>query len=355
MFIDKHKKKVSNDKMNKQATIKDIAQKVGVSETTISRYLNKKYEYMSEKTRDKIETVIRELDYRPNQMARSLKSQKSRMIGAVIADIENPFSSLIIKGLSDQCEKQGYTLLIAVSDDSAVNERKHIENFLDNQVDGLVINTSGDNEEYLLALHASRLPLILLDRGVTGNQIDMVTTDNEGAVEKMLTYLVETGFQSIGFFSDKLSNSVRQDRVRSFENVLAQPKMKSIQGGVYTDVVSDESSILTAVQQFHQFPEPRVIFASNSLVTLKILEVMKSHSYQINRDFSICGFDDLAWAKVMSPSLTTIHQDSYALGAESIDQLVKKIEKKDPQSNHQGKRTLFPATLKIRESTTIKQ
>lgn len=341
--------------MNKPVTIKDIAQKVGVSETTISRYLNKKYEYMSEKTRDKITEAIKELDYRPNQMARSLKSQKSRMIGAVIADIENPFSSLIIKGLSDQCEEMGYTLLIAISDDSAVNERKQIEKFLDNQVDGLVINTAGDNEDYLLEINASGLPLILLDRGVFGNKIDTVTTDNNGAVQTMMRYLIDSGFQSVGFFSDKLSNTVRQDRVKSFEAVLANQNEQSVQGKVFLETSGEESHVLATLQEFGKYPSPRVIFGANSLITLKILEVMKKHSYVVNQDFSICGFDDLAWAKVITPSLTTIHQDSYALGAEAINQLVLKIANKNEPRSNDAKMTIFPATLKIRESTTIKQ
>lgn len=338
--------------MNKPVTIKDIAQKVGVSETTISRYLNKKYEYMSEKTRDKITAVIKELDYRPNQMARSLKSQKSRMIGAVIADIENPFSAVIIKGLSDKCEALDYTLLIAISDNSAANERKQIEKFLDNQVDGLVINTSGDNEAYLLALHESGFPMILLDRGVSQAEIDTVTTDNQGAVQEMLSFLVDEGFRSIGFFSDELTNTVRQERFNSFERVIAAQTKNDLQGVAYVKNPMRESMLLSALQEFHAYPAPRVIFGANSLMTLKLLELMKQADYVINQDFSICGFDDLAWAKVMTPALTTIHQNSYDLGVESLKQLVAKIDQKTVGT---VSITKLPASLKIRESTRIKQ
>ena len=337
--------------MNKPVTIKDIAQKVGVSETTISRYLNQKYEYMSEKTRDKIATVIQELDYRPNHMARSLKSQKSRMIGAVIADIENPFSAMIIKGLSDKCEALDYTLLIAISDNSAANERKQIEKLLDNQVDGLIINTSGDNEDYLLVLNDSGFPMILLDRGVSQGKIDTVTTDNQGAVQDMLAFLVDEGFRSIGFFSDELSNTVRQERCNSFEKVMKAQTEKGLKGVVYLRNPAMDSELATALQDFYTYPAPRVIFGANSLMTLKLLELMKQANYVINQDFSICGFDDLAWAKVMTPALTTIHQNSYDLGVESLNQLVAKINQKTVE---EAKITKLPAHLKIRESTQIK-
>ena len=339
--------------LSKPVTIKDIAQRVGVSETTISRFLNKKYEYMSVKTRKKIETVIEELDYRPNNVARSLKSQKSKMIGAVIADISNPFSSIIIKGLSDRCEEMGYTLLIAISDDSSLNEQKHIEKFLDNQVDGLIINTSGDNEAYLKELNASKFPIILLDRGITGNVIDTVTTDNYTAIVEMMDFLIGSGYKSVAFFVDKLSNTVRKDRLRGFNDSIRNHKNK-LNSVVYSNPDGDKQMIRDSLKDFKAYPKPSVIFGANGLVTLTVLEVMNNENYIINEDFGICGFDDLTWAKVITPELTTIYQDSYTLGAESITQLINKIEDPEKNTHSQARVTLFPATLKIRNSTNIK-
>lgn len=354
MFIDKHRIEKVVINLEKPITIKDIAQEVGVSETTISRYLNKKYEYMSEKTRVKIEAVIKELDYRPNHMARSLKSQKSKMIGAVIADISNPFSSITIKGLSERCEEAGYTLLIAISDDSAEMERKQIENLIANQVDGLVINTSGDNDEYLNELNDRNFPIVLLDRGVAGEQIDTVTTNNYQGVRDMMEFLITTGYVSIGFFVDKLSNTVRKERLRGFEDALSEHQER-IQGTVYTNPNGDQQMITESLADFNQYPKPRVIFGANGLMTSTILEVMNTENYLINEDFSICGFDDLTWAKVIKPELTTIYQDSYQLGAESVNQVIARIEMPlSKRENKKGQCISFPTVLKIRNSTVIK-
>lgn len=336
--------------MKKTPTIKDIAHEVGVSETTISRYLNGKYEYMSEKTKKKIEEIIKEMNYRPNHMARTLKSQKSKMIGAVIADISNPFSSITIKGLSDRCEELGYTLLISVSDDSKNKETKQIKRLIANQVDGLIINTTGNNEVYLGELVKTKLPIVLLDRGIKNNIIDTVTTNNYEAVKEMILFLIKQGFCSIAFFVDKLSNTVRNDRLRAFEDVVEEEG--KINSRIYSIPNLDKEVVTKSIYEFYSTPGPRVIFGANGLVTTVILEVLSDEDFIINKDFGICGFDDLSWSKVIKPELTTIHQDSYELGREAMSQLIKKIENKE-LNDEPSKVTLFPATLNIRESTKI--
>lgn len=352
MFIDKQE--MENGRfMSKTATIKDIAKEVGVSETTISRYLNGKFEYMSEKTRKKIEKAIRDLDYRPNHLARSLKSQKSMMIGAVIADISNPFSSVTIKGLSDRCEELGYTLLIAISDDSAIKEQKQIQKFIDNRVDGLIVNTSGSNEPFLVDLMETNLPMVLLDRGISGNKIDTVTTDNYSAVQQMMSHLKEQQYASVAFFVDKLSNTVRKDRLRGFQDAI-RDNSETFDSHVYSIPNSDRELIADSLKDFKTYPRPRAIFCANGLVTSNVLEVIRENDYDLYEDFSICGFDDMVWSKVVQPSLTTISQDSYTLGKEAISQLVEKIEKPIDSHMH-AKLTLFPGKLKIRESTTYQK
>lgn len=129
-----------------------MLQKTGVSKTTISRYLNGKYEFMSKETRERIEHIIDELEYRPNSMARSLKNQNSKIIGCTIADIENQFSSFIFKGVSEICKKHGYRVLVAEINNNEDDEREAIESLMSYNIDGLIINTTGSNDEYLINL-----------------------------------------------------------------------------------------------------------------------------------------------------------------------------------------------------------
>lgn len=333
--------------MAKHMTIKDIAKQAGVSETTISRYLNKKYEYMSEKTRRKIEAVVKEMDYRPSNVARSLKSQKSKLIGAVIADIGNPFSSEIIKGLSDTCEKLGYTLMIAISDESAEKERLQIEKFIDNQVEGVIVNTSGNNQTYLEQLNHSSTPLVLLDRGVSTSQFDLVSNDNYASGRQAMSYLVTSGFRSIGFFVNPLTNTVRTERMRAFEDGLKAHS--EVVGQAFVVESNDQETLSASLKAFQQMPAPRVIFTANGSTALAVLEALKADNYELIKDFGLLSFDELTWAKVISPGITTIDQSSYGLGEEACRQLIRKIEE---PTVIKGKETRLPSELIIRESTS---
>ena len=139
----------------KQLTIKDIAAQANVSTTTISRFLNGKYDSMSLETKTRIEQIIKESGYRPNNIARSLKSKYSRLIGVIISDISNPFFSTLLDTINQRALKAGYSLLISISNNSASSELKLLRKHLDNSVDGLLINTVGGNNEVISQISQS--------------------------------------------------------------------------------------------------------------------------------------------------------------------------------------------------------
>ena len=131
----------------KKATISDVAAKSGVSKTTVSRFLNGKYDNISIATRQRIKAVIEELDYRPNRTAQRLKASRTMLVGCIIGDISSPFSAVLLKGIMGICEAAGYQVLFADCNDDPERERMAIKSFVDNRVDGLIVNTSGGNEE----------------------------------------------------------------------------------------------------------------------------------------------------------------------------------------------------------------
>ena len=124
----------------KRVTIDQVAQQAGVSKTTVSRYLNGRYDALSDETRERIGLVIDRLHYRPNRMAQSLKAQNSRLLGCLVSDISSPFSALIVKGINSVCLSAGYQLLLVDSGDDPERERTAIRDLLENQVDGLIVN-----------------------------------------------------------------------------------------------------------------------------------------------------------------------------------------------------------------------
>ncbi|MBM6615180.1 LacI family DNA-binding transcriptional regulator [Desemzia sp. RIT804] len=310
----------------KQITIKDIAKEANVSGTTVSRYLNGKFEYMSTETRTTIEKVISDLDFRPSNIARTLKSNKSKVIGAVIADIENPFSTQIIKGLTDKANEIGYSLMISISNNSIDKEKEGVERFLDNRVDGLIVNTVGLNEHFLQETK-NKVPIVFIDRGVVGFQGDTISSNNYELGQQMMNHLFEKNFQSIGFFTENIeNNTVREDRYRAFKD--AAEKKKQTIAKTYIVDITNKNNISQQLERFCETPAPRVIFAGNGVVLQMILTIMKEKNYKIGEDFSICGYDNWIWASfVGKDGITAIDQDSYALGTETVTLLHKRINK----------------------------
>ena len=195
------------DQVKQRVTIDDVAEQAGLSKTTISRYLNKRFDCMSEKSKNKIAAVIEELHYRPNNMARGLKSSKSRLIGLIVADISSPFSSIVAKGISDCCKRYGYDVLIAHTDNDAEKEQKYIMSMLDQRVDGLIVNSTCQITEFLKDIATRYVPIVLADRPTFPLCFDTVKSTDYAAVMEMVHYLCTKGYQSVAFFSEPIGNN----------------------------------------------------------------------------------------------------------------------------------------------------
>ena len=336
-------------------TINEVAARAKVSKTTISRYLNGKYEYMSVETKERIEKVIEELNYRPSNIARSLKAKDSNVIGCIIADIGSPFSSIVVKGINDVCNKAGYRVLFANTDNNPENEIKSIQSLMDNKVDGLIINTTGKNDEYLLELKKNGLNIVLVDRCLTKEKLmDTVATDNINATYKCIEFLHKQGYKKIGFFTqDMTANSTRYLRHQGYLDALYKFYKIADDKDTYT-VESDEADKCDKeVMNFFKSckGEPCAIFTVNGVTLLNVLHSMNRLKLKIAEDIGICGFDDWGWASLIPPGITTLTQESYECGVQATNMLIKHIK-----SNKIGEAEYLelPAKLMVRGSTNIK-
>lgn len=339
----------------KRATIKDVAEMAQVSKTTISRYLNGQYEFMSVETKEKIEKVIKELEYRPSNIARSLKTQKSGLIGCIIADIGSPFSSIVVKGINDVCKQIGYDVLFANTDNNPDSERESIKSLLDNKVDGLIVNTTGKIDDYLMELNNYGVKIVLADRCLKDiNEIDTVTTDNYRATYDCMKFLYKQGYKKIAFFTqDITSNSSRY--LRHYAYIDAVKSLYNINGEELTYII-DEKNIGMCEKNLIDFEkncngEPGVIFTVNGVTLLNVLHGMKNLDMKITKNMGICGYDDWGWASLIPPGITTITQDSYECGVQSAKLLISRINNDESGA---PKYIELPAKLVIRGSTDPK-
>ena len=336
----------------KRVTIDQVAQQAGVSKTTVSRYLNGRYDALSDETRERIGLVIDRLHYRPNRMAQSLKAQNSRLLGCLVSDISSPFSALIVKGINSVCLSAGYQLLLVDSGDDPERERTAIRDLLENQVDGLIVNTTGQNDEYLISLHERGVPLVLADRCLSApGLLDTVATESYHITYQCITYLKSLGYEQVGFFTQ--GNEHVAPRILRFQGYCDALRDSFGQNGaerIYQFRVEDKNDCIRQLDNFRsRYPGQRLAaFAVNGVAMLNLLQAIRSTNIQIGSGFGVCGFDDWGWADLIPPGITTISQDSWMVGRRSAELLLERIAGKGPQLPVYEE---LPNRLEIRGST----
>jgi LacI family transcriptional regulator, kdg operon repressor len=312
-------------------TINDVAEAAGVSKTTISRYLNGKYEYMSEDTRKRIQKVIEELKYRPSNVAKTLKSNKSGLIGVIIADIASQFSSILVKGIGDVCKANGYQVMISNVDNDPEKERDYLQSLMDNRVEGIIVNTTGYNDDFLIEINETRVPLVLADRTMKELKIDSVATNNYNITFDTIKFLIEKGYKNIAFFTEEPhKNSARHLRRQGYLDAMKQLLGVDANDLIYTIDSEDESTTINAIEEFNSLYRNKLkaIFTVNGVTLLSVLQGIKKSKYKIPEDFYVCGYEDWGWATLVYSEIPVISQHSYEVGAESAKMLIKRISGK---------------------------
>lgn len=335
-------------------TISAIAKECNVSKTTISRYINGKYEYMSEETRKKIQETIEKLEYRPNNLARSLKSKKSGLIGVLVADITNPFSSILVKGIGDVCKSKNYQLIIANTDNDPIKEREYLESFMANRVEGVIVNTTGENNDFLLGIANKGIPIVLADRLVEELNFDTVVSNNYEITYETIEYLINQGYTKIAFFTEKIgamsSRVVRRDAFLDAFNELLKIDASNC---VYQVNLKQENAVSDALSDFmdRYSNQNKAIFTVNGVMLLEVIKAVTRKKIKIPNELGICGYDDWGWAEIIPPGITVISQQSYEVGVKSAESIIARIT-----NNRNGKAIYIelPAKLIKRGSTKLK-
>lgn len=299
----------------------DVAAAVGVSKTTISRYLHGEFGYMSEETRERIAAVIDELGYRPNKMAQGLKATVSHMVGVTIADIGNPFSSLLLKGIQQVCRSRDVQLLVSDSNNQVALERTNIESLLDAQVDGLIVNTVGGDDAWLADYCASadHRPMVLLDRIVEPIDCDCVSTDNRAGVAMMLDHLLERGYGAVVFVTGPAEGvSTRTARIEGVESYLRDGRIAG-EVLVYEDAATLPSTLPGVLGRY---AGRRVcLFANNDETMRDLLETLPESARGV---VGLCAFADERWARYSGEGITCLDQNPVAMGRAAATALISR-------------------------------
>ena len=347
--------------------IKDIAERAQVSPATVSRYLNGKWDAMSVATRERIARVIEQTGYRPSNAARSLRTERSRTVGVVLADIRNPYSAAMLEELDARAAEQGLSLMTATSGNDATREQAAIERLVDAGVDGLVVNSCADNAE-ALAQAASRVPCVLLDRDVPGCELSLVTSNNKALVAGLVAELYRAGCERLYLLNEHNATSlIRQERARAFEADLAARGL----GGSVVTLTSDAAGAaaqLNALARDEQgcaagtpgatrgcaagtgpartAEAPVGIIAINGLVLLRLIEALGGTDAATLGRLRIATFDEYAWNRVLLGGITTAVQDTRAIARTALELLAS-----EDGAGERPRRTEIPGRIIARPST----
>ncbi|KJE33047.1 LacI family DNA-binding transcriptional regulator [Bacillus licheniformis] len=315
------------DKQTAKVTINEVAAHAGVSKSTVSRYINGKIDAISPKKVKSIKKAIEELNYRPSQMAQGLKVKKSKVIGFLVADITNPFSVATLRGVEEVCDQYGYSIMVCNTDNSPEKEREMLHKLNAHYIEGLIINTTGRNNDVLLDLISQDVSIVLVDRKVPGLKIDAVTTNNREVTSQIVNLMYDKGYAQVGLFTEPIKGiSPREERASAYTEIALERNA----GGtplVYEADVKDKESLLQSVKSFLEMKEgKKAILGSNGLLMLKIISCLYELGISIPEDVGIAGFDDTEWYKLIGPGITTIAQPSHEMGRVAMERIIKRIE-----------------------------
>ena len=319
------------------ATIKDVEKLANVSVATVSRYLNNSG-YVGGQAKQAIEQAVQTLDYRPNQIARSLSKKQLQTIGLIVPDITNPFFPELARAIEDIALKEGFTVILCNSDEQREKELRYIESLQQKYIAGFIIATNQLPKEMYRSLN---VPVVLLDR-VLDADLPSVTSQNETGAMMAIDYLLEKQAKEILFISGPSDLEPVQQRLAGFKKATAGMTTHIYESPF--DFVAAEKIAYDALQKHTSVD---AVFASSDIIAFGVLKAANSLKIDVPNDLQVIGYDGIALGAIVTPGLTTIAQDIYALGETAANMLVTLIKGETLQQEHQ----MIATKLVIRETT----
>lgn len=303
------------------ATISDVAKKVGVSESTVSRYLSG----FKVRNSELINKAIKELNYRPNIMARNLKSGKTGMVAVIVPDITNPFFASIVRG-AEVAAGDDYMLQLISTGDDPDKEEAAIRRLV-GRVDGLIYVPSKENSPAISEIEAKTFPVVFVDRVISKmKNFDSVLADNHNGAYIATKHLIEHGHTDIAHIAGPVSSTPGKARAEGFLAALKENKINKISDYL----VESDFTVLGGYQAMMSLlnlkRRPSAVFVGNNLMTIGALKALKEAKIKLPEQMAIIGFDDHELSDLVNPPLTVISRDAHLQGALAMATLLERIK-----------------------------
>jgi len=331
------------------SNLKEVAKKANVSITTVSRVINGS-DKVNPKTSERVKKVMTMLDYQPNRVAQRLRAVngRSKLLGLIIPDIKNQFYSNIVRGIEDVAYGNDYAVILCNSDENPNKERFYLEVLKSESVDGIILPPILQFGEEIENIMKTGIPIVCFDRKLGKKNVDTVVIDNEMGGYIATTHLIEKGHKHIAILTSSILFSSFSERQKGYERALKENGIevdkRFIQEGDPRS--SDNAKVLTSKLINLENP-PTAIFATNNLMTLGAIEAINEQNLKIPEEISLIGFDDISWAKAITPPLTVVKQPAYEMGKKAAELFFRKVEDKSSEPVE----VVMEPSLIIRQST----
>lgn len=337
----------------KKATIKDVAKKANVSVTSVSFIFNGKDYKVSQETKDVVLKAAKELGYRPDQTARSLRTHKTNTVGFICPDICNGYYSTIAKKLEDTLNEENYTLIIGNSAYTFEKEEKYINEFSSRGVDCLVIAPCADSlkdraseSKLELALKNSGLRYLIVDRRTKFNKHFEIANDDVFGAKLMTNYLIDNGYQHIACITGPNNVSSSIDRLKGYKEALKEHNIDFDESLIKEGNYSNQSGISCIKSLLNEKREFDAVFAFNDLMAYGVYQVLNDNGINIPNEIAVVGCDDLYFSSLINPRLTSIKP--------SLDEMVAEVAKFVLNNENFFGTKLIKPSLSIKDSVRNK-
>ncbi|MDO5435540.1 MAG: LacI family DNA-binding transcriptional regulator [Clostridia bacterium] len=310
----------------------DIAQRAGVSTTTVSRVINNNTKGVSEQTRNRILEIIRETNYRPSIQARNIAQSHSNIIGVIIPDMANLFYPKIIRGINDCITKHGHLMMLCNSDSNPETEKQQLLAMVDNRVAGVVLCSGVSNDSFLKEYHQFGTPLVMIGRNSDSKYADgQITGDNVAGMYESASYILGHGHRDILYIDGPMEVSGPIFRQKGFRHAMADKGMPVDESMVFNGdfsvnygyrVVSD------LLEQGHRFT---AVISGSDLIAVGAVKALLHHGVSVPKDVEVIGYDNIDLSEICEPALSTVSKPHYDMAYEAAEILMRIIEGDTPK------------------------
>jgi DNA-binding LacI/PurR family transcriptional regulator len=292
---------------------------------TVSRVVSGSPHRVSQETRSRVLAAVERLEYQPNLVARGLKKRITHTIGLIVPDISNPFFPAIARGIEDVANHAGLAVLLCNTDEDLDKERRYLTLLRERMVDGLIFATVGANTEHLRMLRRQHVPAVLIARAPDGMEIDAVLVDNHRGAREATEHLLRLGHQRIAFIGGPAAVSPVKERQAGYRDALGGAGIRVDPTLIADGPFRADGGAMAVSELLRRGVRFTAVVAGNDLMAIGAMEELRRRGRRLPEDVAIVGFDDITFASLVEPPLTTVAQPTYRMGSLAMERLLELI------------------------------